>query len=99
MNKEIQVGEYKVEIKPLSWYENEMIKSSMIDGAKMDGQKISGMGGEAMMKASIKSIELSIVKISVGEDIIPYTDTWLKKLSIEDGDTLKEAIDTIGKKK
>lgn len=96
----IKLSKYEVELKDeLGWYDNQEIQAILASGAKMNNQGLTGFDGESMLKSTIKAMEVSIVSIKEGDKEIKFSDEWVKGLSQSDGEKLKSAIDTIGKKK
>jgi len=95
----MKIGRYEVELKALSWYETEQIKAKMITGARMKDAGLEGMDGDLAFQSTLKAIELSIVSIKEDETVVPYSEKWVKGLTIEEGDLIIKEIDTVSKKK
>ena len=95
----MKIGRYEIELKPLSWYETEQIKAKMITGARMKDAGVSGMDGDLAFQSTLKAIELSVVSIKEGETVIPYSEKWVKELTIDEGDLIIKEIDNLSKKK
>lgn len=95
----MQAGRYTIELKELSWWESQEIQSVMISGAKIVGGGMSGIDADALMRSKMLTFEKSIASIKEGDVEIPYSQSWIKGLTKEEGDALSEAIDELGKKK
>lgn len=96
----IKLSKYEVELKDeLGWYDNEQIKAILASGARMDNQGLNGFDGEAIVRSTIKAMEVAIVSIKEGDKEIPFSEEWVKGLSQSDGEELKNAVDSLGKKK
>ena len=95
----VNVGRYKVELRELSWWETQEIQALLTTGARMTGAVISGFDGSALIEANAKGFEYSVVSIREGETEIGFSREWLKGLTQEEGEAIKDAIDELGKKK
>lgn len=54
---------------------------------------------EALLKATIKTYEKVIVKVTEGDKSFNFSESWVKTLNSEDGSKLEEAIEKITAKK
>jgi hypothetical protein len=95
----MKIGRYEITLKPLSWYEKEIIKAKMVTGARMKGTELNGMDGELNLQSTLKTIELSIEQIKEGDTVIPYSEKWIQGLTSNEGDILTLEIDNLSKKK
>jgi len=92
----------KVEILDrLTWGMQEEIRSAMLGGIKMHGLTDAQRGDielnpSALMAAKYRALELCVVKVvsSDGSESA-YSREWMNALSIEDGDTLLEAVNDV----
>ncbi len=96
----LKIGKYEVTLREkLGWYDQEVIKNEMISGAKMDSTGFKGFDGGAMLRMKIKLWELAIAEIKDGENVIPFSEDWVKELSGEEGTNLEKEIDKLSEKK
>ena len=94
-----KIGRYDVKLKKLGWYDQEVVKNEIISGAKIDNSGLKGIDGSAMFKMKLKLWELSIEEIKEGEKVIPYSEEWVKGLTVEEGNAIDEAVNEIDAKK
>jgi hypothetical protein len=95
----VTTGRYIVELKEPSWWNMQEIQSILASGAKMRGSDVSGFDGAVLLDATAKAFEGSIQSIKEGETSIQFSQEWMNGLTQEEGATIKEAIDELGKKK
>ena len=79
----------EIELKEeLTWGDSLDLDSIVTGGALLDNNGLSGFDASAMVKAKYKLLEVVISKIKDGEKEIPFSEEFLKGLSIEDGNKL-----------
>jgi len=84
----------------LTWGEKEDMQSTMLKGAKLQG--ISGnvdFDASVLTETKYTLLELAVKEIRQGEQKIAFSRDWMRDLSVEDGDTLYEAVEELTKKK
>lgn len=93
----VQLSNATVEIiDHLTWGQQQQIQAAMLSGMRVGGaSKDIDINAEALLSAKYKSLELAIVKITEGDMEKPYSREWVDALSIEDGDTLYEAVNAV----
>lgn len=96
---EVQTGRYTVTIREMTWWQAEEIKAMLASGTKLTGAQVDGIDGKVLLEANMKALENCVVKIVEGDKDVPFTQDWVKQLTQTEGETLKEAIDNLGKKK
>lgn len=98
--KTIKLSNCEVDIySAITWYERTQLEGSMADGVILDNEGVKGYVGDALLKSTIKAMEICIQGIREGEKKKAFSLDWLKSLSQEDGDALYSAIDEITTKK
>lgn len=96
----LKLSNYEVELKDeLSWYDTEEIKAEMINEVKMNNTGVTGISGTGLLKAKLKTFEKLILSIKKGDEVIKYSEEWVKGLSKTDGELLNGAVDNIDGKK
>ena len=101
---EIKLSKATVKIKDaLTWGDSQKIQAALMSGAKMKSDDIKKVGFDfdtsGMLEAKYVALECSIIEIKEGEKIETFSREWMNNLSIEDGDKLIEAVDSLSKKK
>jgi hypothetical protein len=92
----IELSKYKVELKEeLSWWDLEEVKSVQMSGVQLDNTGLKGFDASSMLKATLKLIQLSVISVKDGENEIGYSDSWLKNLSVSDGEKLHSAVEVL----
>jgi hypothetical protein len=95
----INAGRYKVELRELSWWDEEELKAAMANGAKMKEGQLSGVDGAVLLDVKIKRFKKAIVSIKEGEKETSFSEEWLKNLTSEEGEAISEAVESQPKKK
>jgi hypothetical protein len=96
----LKLSNYEVELKDeLSWYDTEEIKAEMINEVKMNNTGVTGISGTGLLKAKLKTFEKLILSIKKGDEVIKYSEEWVKGLSKADGELLNGAVDNVDGKK
>lgn len=83
----------------LTWGEKEKVTGSMIKGAKLGQGGFSGIEASAVMDGKYTLLELCVKEIKSGLEVKQFSKEWMDNLSVDDGDLLYEAIDSLTKKK
>lgn len=102
---EIKLSKAIVKIKDyLTWGDNQKIQDAIMSGAKMagkSGNKEMGFNFDttAMFEAKYVALECAVLKITEGEKEFEFNRDWMNGLTIEDGDKLMDAVDSLSKKK
>jgi len=97
---DLTIGKVEI-IENLTWGIQEEIKSSVMSAMKIsDISDISkpkmDIDPSAILKTKYKTLELCIKKITLNDGTeIAYSKEWMDNLSIEDGDKLFDAVDSI----
>lgn len=101
----LKLKDYTVEIKDaLTWGDREKIQATLMKGANINAKDSSGsdvgfnFDTTAMLESKYKALECAVVKIVDGDKEIEWTREWQDNLSIEDGDKLMNAVDSLSKK-
>ncbi len=100
---ELSVGKIEI-IDSLTWGQQEQLRSVMYSGVKLSGieednSKID-IDGSFMAKSRYKALEIAIKKITLNDGKeISYSQEWMDNLTIEDGDKLFTAVDSVTSKK
>jgi hypothetical protein len=101
--KTIKLSNCSVDIiEKLTWGGKEKIQNSLYGGFKITGgisdkdKKKIEMDPRVLLESKYVTLETCIKKItSVDGKVIEYTREWLDDLSIEDGDTLYNAVEEV----
>lgn len=101
--KIIELSNCKVEIvENLTWGMREAIKEVMMSGfavtnatGGVSGQSVA-LKPEILTKTKYKALEICVKKVIYpdGKEK-PYSKDWMDNLSVEDGEKLYEAVDTV----
>jgi|SRR6185369_2536543 len=88
----------------LTWGDTQKIQSSIISGAKMSGKAGNeDMGFDfdpsSMLEAKYVALECAVIEIQKGETKLSFSREWMDNLSVEDGNKVMEAVDSLSKKK
>lgn len=102
----LSIGTVEV-IEKLTWGQQERIREAMMGGIKVHGltdkeKQSLDLDAAVLSKAKYKTLELCVKKITLNDGTeVSYSADWMDNLSIEDGDTLFEAVNeaTTSKKK
>lgn len=98
--KTIKLSNCEVDIvESITWGEKERIQQVFLKSAKIGNNGVKELNLSPMFEAKLKLMEIAILEIREGDKKIQYTNEWAENLSPEDGDTLFDALDAIGKKK
>ena len=90
----------------LSWGEKEDLQAVLLKGASLQG--VTGeakvdFDSSVLSEAKLKLLEVAVKEIREyipsGDKKVEFTREWMRDLSVEDGDTLYEAVDALSKKK
>jgi len=96
----IKLENYQVKIKDqLTWGDKEEIQNVYIKGAKIDQTGMKDFDASVISEAKYVLLENAILEIKKGEEVIPFTRDWMKKLSIEDGDKIFDAVEKLNNPK
>lgn len=97
---DIALTEYVVTIKPsLTWGDMQQIQTVLTGGAKIGAGGLTGYDATAITEAKYKLLEIAVVSVKKDDEAIPFTREWMNNLSVEDGNTLFDAVDGLSKKK
>jgi hypothetical protein len=101
---QLQIGKFTVETKDsLTWGDMQDVQAVMAGGAKIGTTGLTGYDTRAMMEAKYRLLEIAVVSIvereAGNETKLPFTREWMNALSIDDGNTLYDAVDALTKKK
>lgn len=93
----LKLSKYEVTlIDQLTWGQREKIRASILSGMKLTPGRDVDMTADALVTAKYTAIEIAVTKITDADGKeITFTRSWLDNLSVEDGDTLFEAVDAI----
>lgn len=93
----VKLSKSEVElIDHITWGQKERIQSAFLIGVKYGANTHDiGFDDEALLRKKYKEIEVCVKKIVEDGKEIAYSQEWLENLSIEDGDTLHEAVSKI----
>lgn len=86
-------------IDKLTWGQAQQIEQAIVAGAKLGSSGLTGYDGSALLEAKYKALEVCVKEIREGEDKKQFSREWMNNLSVEDGNTLYEAVDLLTKKK
>jgi len=102
----VKLTKCEVEIKDaFTWGDREKIQATLMKGADINSANSAGsdvgfqFNTDAMLESKYKALECGVIKI-IDKELkeIKWTREWQDELSVEDGDTLMEAIDSLSKK-
>lgn len=89
----------------LTWGEKEDIQAAFISGAKISDIKADknsiDFDPSVFSEARYKLLEIAIKQVAHtdGREPHSYTKEWMRNLSVDDGDTLFDAVELLNKKK
>lgn len=84
----------------ITWGEQEDLQSVMLKGAKLQGASGNvDFDASVLTEAKFKLLELAVKEIHEGGQTLQFSREWMRNLSVEDGDTLFDAVDELSKKK
>jgi hypothetical protein len=96
----IKLKDYEVKIKDVFlWGDKERIQNIYVKGANIDQTGIKGFDTSVISEARYTLLEIAILEIKKGDEIIQFSKEWMYNLPIEDGDKLYNEIDIIFEKK
>lgn len=96
----IKLEKYEVQTKEfLTWGDKEEINAIVTNSAKIGSGESYAVDGFILMQSRFALIKKMIVSIKEGDNLIQYSDDWLKNLSVADGDKLHSEIEKLSKKK
>lgn len=85
----------------LTWGEKEDVQAALLKGTKLQGTSGNvDFDASVLTEAKYKLLELTVKEIRPDNSpAIQFSREWMRDLSVEDGDTLYEAVDLLSKKK
>lgn len=101
----IELSNSTVEIKDeLTWWDEKEIEATIAGtaGMKTDRAGVSidmTVNPEALLKATLKTYEKVIVKITEGDKSFNFSENWVRSLNSADGRKLEEAVEQATSKK
>jgi hypothetical protein len=97
---QIKIGKYDVTLKDsITWGEAQQIQAVLASGAKIGSSGLQGYDPTVMLEAKYKLLEIAITDIADGEQHSAFSRDWMNALSLDEGDTLYDAVDALSKKK
>jgi hypothetical protein len=91
---EVDILEY------LTWGEKEDLQAVFVEGTKLQGVNMNvDFDASVLAEAKYRLLELAVKEIRQGDQKLSFTREWMRDLSVEDGDTLYEAVEELSKKK
>ena len=88
----------------LTWGDAQKIQATMMQSAKMSGKAKNtddleiDLDTSGLLEAKYVAMECAVLEIKDGESIKKFSRDWVNGLSITDGNTIHEAVDTLSKK-
>ena len=76
---------------PLTWGEREVLKYFTLNSFNKD----RSFNPQGMFEAQVEGVKVMIVKITKDGKDVPFSREWLTALSVEDGESITEAINKI----
>lgn len=96
----LAIGKYEVTVKDaLTWGDVQQVQNALTAGAKIGASGFTGYDPSAMLEAKYKLLEIAVVRVTQGETESLFSREWMNALSVEEGDTLYDAVDRLSKKK
>lgn len=101
----IELSNATVELKDeLTFWDTKEIEATLASTAGMKTSQGSTdidmtLNPEAMLKATLKTYEKVIIKITEGDKSSSFSEMWVKSLSQADGEILQDAVEQITAKK
>lgn len=96
----IKLEKYEVQVKDaLTWGDKEEINAIVTNSAKIGNNDSYAVDGFILMQSRFALVRKMVVSIKDGEHSVPYSEDWLKNLSVADGDKLYSEIEKVSKKK
>lgn len=100
---EVKLSSAVVKIKEsLSWGDTQKIQSALMSGAKIKSDETKKVGfdfsASGMIDAKYVALECAVLEIIEKGKTSIFSRDWMDNLSIEDGEKLYAAVDSLSKK-
>lgn len=96
----VQLSRSTVEIKDsITWGEKQKLEQEITRGAKISQAGLTDFDPSVIVSAKYLLLEMTVLKITEDGADVKFSRDWMDNLSVEDGEKLYEAVDSLSKKK